>query len=103
MSCYYPLRTRARPARSTRVLCVGHGRLVVIDAGDAGGTHARDDLVVDRAHRVGPVIGGRLAAVTGAEQGRDVPGADVVVAAVQHDLIHAHPAGDGAYAAREVH
>src|SRR5579859_140463 len=57
--------------------------------------HPGHDLVVDGADRVGPVVGGRLAALARAEEDRDVTGGHRVVAAVDHDLVHAHPTGDG--------
>src|SRR2546430_12646677 len=80
-----PARRRNRPRSTTVVL-----------PGDAHRTHPRDDLVVDGADRVGPVVGGRLATVAGSEKDSHVTRGNRVVTAVEHDLVHAHPARDGA-------
>src|SRR5882672_814776 len=69
--------------------------LTVVLPGHPGPPDPGHDLVVDRADRGGPVVGGRLAMVTRTEQDRLVAGPDRIVPAVQHDLIHAHPAGNG--------
>src|SRR5206468_2797185 len=75
----------------------------VVEAGYPGGAEPGDDLVVDRVDRGGPVVGGGLAVVARAEDHRHVALAHLVVAAVQHDLVHADPAGDPADPAGEQH
>ena len=54
------------------------------------------DLVADRAAGLGPVLGGRLAVVAGAEDGDLGPGAGVVAVEVDDELVHADPAAEPA-------
>src|SRR2546430_932899 len=85
-----PTRPAPRAMRRGRL-----GSLTGVHPGDADGTHPGDDFVVDGADRLGPVVGGRFATLARAEEHRDVTGGHRVVAAVQHDLVHADPTGDG--------
>src|SRR6185369_13176474 len=57
--------------------------------------HPGDDLVVDGAAGARPVVGGRLARRTGAEQHHVVAGRGVVVAEVDDELVHADAPTDG--------
>src|SRR5215470_2366035 len=50
------------------------------------------DLIGDRPQRVGPVLGGGLARVTGPEQDHLVPLPGGLAAEVHHELVHAHGA-----------
>ena len=59
------------------------------------GADPRDDLVGDRAERLGPVVGGRLAPVPRTEEHDLVALAHRVVADVEDELVHAHGARDG--------
>src|SRR5690606_32994274 len=52
------------------------------------------DLIVDGADGLCPVVGGRFAVVSRAEQHRHVARGDRVVTTVDHDLVHADPSGD---------
>src|SRR2546430_9593176 len=65
--------------------------LTVVHPGYPDRAHPRDDPVVHGADRVGPVVRRRLTLVARTEKHRDVTGGHRVVAAVQHDLVHAHP------------
>ena len=64
------------------------------------GADPGDDLVVDRAAGVGPLSGGGLAAVAGAEDDHLVAGGDRVVAAVDDELVHRDPTRRSAGAGR---
>src|SRR5215204_1689528 len=64
-----PMRPAPRAIRRGRP-----GSVTGVAPWDPHGTHARHYLVVDGSDRVSPVVGGRLAAVTRAEQYRDVTG-----------------------------
>src|SRR6266545_1623628 len=88
-----PARRRKRPLSLS----------TVVPSGDPDGAHPRHDLVVDGADRRGPVVGGGFAVVARPEEHRDVTGRHRVVAAVQHDLVHADPAGDGPPASGKPH
>src|SRR4051812_15816427 len=55
---------------------------------------ARDDLVGDRVQRGRPVLRCWLAVVTRTEEHDLVTDADLVVADVEHELVHADGAGD---------
>ena len=83
-----------RPHVGSRVTALTRRLAVDVDPGDPRADPG-DDLVGDGAGRVGPVLRGRLAVVAGAEQHHLVARRDVVVAEVEHELVHADPAGDG--------
>src|SRR5439155_23774044 len=81
-----PTTAPTRPARRRNRL----RSATVVLPGDAHGTHPGNYLVVDGADRLGPVVRGRLATVARSEEDGNVAGRHRIVAAVEHDLVHAH-------------
>ncbi len=62
-----------------------------------------DDLVVDRAEGVRPVLCGGFAVIPRPEQDHLVACLDRIVADVHHELVHADGSGDTPTPAREQH